>query len=329
MPSSEPTDRQLRALLYHVARAYLEVERGLRPPGQLERYLTPAEYRRQRKQPLPTRLRSGEPVIPTDIGRIHLDRHLPGQVTASVPTREDGDHWGAVVLHLARNHTGRWKIDQLERLTRPNVARDRRRRPDAIDLDERIRRRTAERRLVEAAYLTTERRLTDLRHAPDAKTTELKTTMRMLREQNRAWKRRGAELDAELGDLRNTGELRQQLADVDVPASALPDPTRLNDRQLIYMLGPVPDHEWRRQLWNAVAGEVHTYRARWNITDRHTVLGDAGEDPAHERERDELAQTLRASARALRDEQHRHRGLGTAAEREPATRVDHGLALEG
>jgi hypothetical protein len=131
---TDPTDRQLRAAIYRIARTYLEIERGLRPPEHLESVLTPAEYRRHRHTPSPARTRTGDAVLPTDIGHIHLDRHLPGQITATLPTRETGQHWGALVLHLARRHTGRWRIDQLERLTRPSVAREPTRNPPAAEV---------------------------------------------------------------------------------------------------------------------------------------------------------------------------------------------------
>jgi hypothetical protein len=77
MPTDDPTDRQVRAQIYKIVRVYLEIERGLRPPDQLEKYLTPAEYRRHRRCPQPPASRPREAVLPTDVGRIRLDRHLP------------------------------------------------------------------------------------------------------------------------------------------------------------------------------------------------------------------------------------------------------------
>jgi hypothetical protein len=138
MASPEPTDRRIRADVYRITRLYLEVERACRPPDVLEQFLTPAEYRRHRSRPRHPASHTREAVLPSDIGRIHLDRHLPGQITATIPTRESGERWGALVLHFAR-HTGRWRIDQLERLTRPTVARDAPTAPAApTELDTRI-----------------------------------------------------------------------------------------------------------------------------------------------------------------------------------------------
>jgi hypothetical protein len=166
MASPNPTDLRIRADVYRITRLYLEIERGSRPPEVLEQFLTPAEYRRHRSRPQPPTARTREPVPPSDIGRIHLDRHLPGQITATIPTRENGEHWGALVLHFARNHTGRWRIDQLERLTRPTVARDT---PTALpappDLDTRIQAIEEERGAVDAAHRAASTRLRELRQA--------------------------------------------------------------------------------------------------------------------------------------------------------------------
>jgi hypothetical protein len=298
MPATEPTDRQLRASVYTIAKAYLEVERGLRPPEQLERYLTPAEYLRHRARPTSHATRTGEPVLPTDIGAIHLDRHLPGQITATLPTRETGQRWGALVLHFARRHTGRWRIDQLERLQRPSVARQPTRQPRE-DLDQRIRRIQDERWLVEAAYQTTRTRLADHRHGRTHGGPLDPATAKTLRQQQRTWKRRRTELDDELADLQRRRDLQAKLTDLDRPAPSGRDPTRLTDRQLTHLLGHVPTDPWRHQLRDALTDEIHTYRKRWNVTDPNTALGPQPDDPAHRTERTELADTLRASARAL------------------------------
>jgi hypothetical protein len=294
MPSSdEPTDRQVRAQIYKIVRVYLEIERGLRPPEQLENYLTPAEYRRHRRRPQPPASRPREAVLPTDVGRIRLDRHLPGQITATIPTREIGQHWGALVLHLAKSHAGRWRIDQLERLARPTVARNPDQQPEARkDLDTRIRDIEAERRVVDAAHRATTTRLRELRAAgADPK------RLRELRQQRQTWKSRRDELDTELDQVRTTRRLRDQLADLDLPSRR--HPTELDEHQLEQLLGPQPDKQWRRGLRDGLIAEIHTYRRRWNVTDPRNVLGAIPADPDHRHDRDELADTLRAAAKAL------------------------------
>jgi hypothetical protein len=309
VPSSEPTDRQVRADVYRITRVYLEVERGLRPPEQLEKFLTPAEYRRHRSRPQHPAARDREPVLPTDVGRIHLDRHLPGQITATIPTRETGEHWGALVLHFVRNHAGRWRIDQLERLTRPTVARDTPKTPpEPKDLDTRVRVIEEERRLVDAAHRATTTRVRELREAGADR-----DQTRELRTQQKTWKRLRSELDTELATLRHIRELRHALADIDLRHDR--HPTELDDQQLDVLLGPVPDHKWRRGLRDGVIDEIHTYRRRWNVTDPRNVLGPTPDDPDHQHDRDELARTLRAAARALGTNRN-----GTAREPDPRRR---------
>jgi hypothetical protein len=318
---TDPTDRQVRAQVYKLVRVYLEIERGLRPPDHLEKYLTPAEYRRHRSRPQHPTARPRETILPTDIGHIRLDRHLPDQITATVPTREIGEHWGALVLHVARNHTGRWRIDQLERLARPSVARDPERQPEARkDLEAQIRDIEDERRLVDAAHRATTTRLRELRAAGADS-----DRIRELRQQQRTWKTRRDELDTELDQTRSTRQLRDRLADLDVPSWR--HPTELDDTQLERLLGPVPDNEWRRGLRDGLIDEIHTYRRRWNVTDPRNVLGPTPTAPDHRRDRDELADTLRAAAKALGTRQRETRGRDDATTRR-TERAQRGVAAE-
>jgi hypothetical protein len=319
MASPDPTDLRIRADVYRLTRLYLEIERGSRPPDALEQFLTPAEYRRHRSRPQPPTSCTREPVPPTDIGRIHLDRHLPGQITATIPTRENGERWGALVLHFARTHTGRWRIDQLERLTRPTVARDAPTAPPApTDLDTRIQAIEEERGAVDAAHRATTTRLRELRRAGADR-----DQTRDLRAQQKVWKRLRGELDTELADLRHTRELRVALAGID--QRPLRHPTELDDTQLERLLGAVPDHEWRRGLRDGLIEEIHTYRRRWNVTDPRNVLGPQPADPDHQHDRDELADTLRAAARAL-GTSPQPSGIGKVQQRRPPQ--SRGLAAE-
>ena len=306
MAPTEPTDRQLRASIYKVAHAYLEVERGLRAYDQLERFLTPAEHRRHRNRPSDPRLRTGQVVRPTDIGPIHIDRHLPGQITATLTTREAHDRWGALVLHFVCQEEGRWLIDQLERLRRPTVARQHTAH-EPPDIDQRIDRVEEERRLVDAAHRATTTRLAEVDNQPGDTHHD---DQEMLRGQQRVWKRRKTELDDELQQLRERRELHEPFAkpEVVVRAAAV-TPTELTDQELIEALGPVPEDEWRRRLWTGLAEEISTYRQRWNITDPHTLLGGETDDPHRQQDRNELADALRAAARELTGQPHRSTGI--------------------
>ena len=327
MTATEPTDRQLRASIYKLVRAYLEVERGLRSYNQLERFVTAAEYRRHRNRPSDPRLRTGRAVLPTDVGRIHLDRHLPGQITATVTTRETDQRWGALVLHIVRQDDGPWRIDQLERLTPTSIARQPTR-STHVDLDQRIEHVKEERRLADAAYHATTTRLAEAKAKTGSGAGD--GDLASLREQQRAWKRHRTELDDELEALCDKRNLHQQFpaggarptAAVEPPEPSVkrdcdqrdaqlqarpatpPKATDVTDQQLTEALGPVPNEDWRR-LWHGLADEIHTYRRRWNITDPHTLLGAEPHDPEHQRERTELAELLRASARELSSETRR------------------------
>ena len=328
MTATEPTDRQLRASIYKLVRAYLEVERGLRSYNQLERFVTAAEYRRHRNRPSDPRLRTGRAVLPTDVGRIHLDRHLPGQITATVTTRETDQHWGALVLHVVRQDDGRWRIDQLERLRRPNIARH----PTVsqpVDLEQRIAQVVEERRLAQAAHRATTTRLAEVRTSRGRKTAA--DDLARLQQQQRSWQRRTTELDDELTRLREKHELHHRFPEAGPRGSTLatpseatgkrepdqpstrrptrtaipPEPTDLSHQQLTAALGPVPDDGWQQRLWDGLADEIRTYRRRWKISDPRTLLGADTNVPQQQREREELAELLRASARELRSEPRR------------------------
>ena len=297
MSPAEPSDRQLRAFLYHIAHVYLEVERGLRSPDHLERYLTAAEYRRHRTLRINARDRARESVLPTDIGHIHIDRHLQGQITAAIPTREIGDHWGALVLHLAHRREG-WRIDQLQRLDRPNIARETTpSAPGATDLEQRISRVEEERKLVQAAHRATTSRIKDLRAAGN-RDADGKQDLRQQRQLQRTWKRRAVELDHELDQLHRRRQLARETRG-NRPHGNGTHPAEFTQDQLVHVLGPVPADPSRSRLWHGVADTIQNYRRRWNITDERTVLGAVTDNQTHFNERHELAFTLRAAARAL------------------------------
>jgi hypothetical protein len=103
-------------------------------------------------------------------------------------------------------------------------------------------------------------------------------------------------------------------------------PTELDDTQLERLLGAVPDNEWRRGLRDGLIEEIHTYRRRWNVTDPRHVLGPHPADPDHQHDRDELADTLRAAARAL-GTSPQPAGIGKVQERQQPAQ-SRGLAAE-
>jgi hypothetical protein len=149
-----------------------------------------------------------------------------------------------------------------------------------------------ERRLVDAAHRATTTRLRELREAGADR-----DQTRELRTQQKTWKRLRSELDTELDQTRPPASCvtRSPTSTCDTrPASH-----RTRRPAARRLLGPVPDHEWRRGLRDGVIDEIHTYRRRWNVTDPRNVLGPTPTDPDHQHDRDELADTLRAAAPPL------------------------------
>lgn len=95
-----PTDVQLEAIVRHLAKAHLEIERGVRDPTQLTRLMSPqAEHlwqqTRPRGRPLP-----GGPARDADLGPVHLRTGSDGQTLASVTTPTQPGRWGALTFVL-------------------------------------------------------------------------------------------------------------------------------------------------------------------------------------------------------------------------------------
>lgn len=112
--AAELTEAQLAQLVRFVARASLEIERGLRPARQLQPLLHPgivSLWDRRRRSP---ELATG-PVTARDIGPAHLSRNSPGHLVASVTVRTAPDRWGAISMEL-RQVRGRWLVTSLTRL---------------------------------------------------------------------------------------------------------------------------------------------------------------------------------------------------------------------
>lgn len=154
-----PTDDQFADMLRFVARTCLEVERGLRPPAHLTSLMAPSQRSLQPNQL--GRFRGG-PVRHDDIGRPQISRLNDAHIVANVVTRTEGERWGALTLEL-RPQDGRWRIAGLQRLLA--VARYRTPRATApLEAPTHDRRaHVAEaRRMAEAAYLATTKRLAEL-----------------------------------------------------------------------------------------------------------------------------------------------------------------------
>lgn len=323
MAVPEPSDRQLRRVTYSIARMFLEIERGLRPPAHIKPLLTQPAYRRFRSVPRPPRPAISGPVLPTDIRGIHVSRHLPGQVTASMTCREAGGRWGALVLHLrAPSQPGEtWKADQLERVM--NGRRDIGRDPeiaDPPDLNERIRSVEGERFLARGARGAAAARLEELEQLPGDEQDE--PTMQAHRQQANFWSAKVKELDDEIRGLKQTQQLREQLRLVDVEDQT----PRLSAEQLERVLGPKPTEGGRAQLWQVAADDVQGYRERWDVCDTQVALGAEPEGPKQRQHRERVAELLRTVAPHLRRDAMRDRRLEAAVM--ARDRQERGIGIE-
>ena len=324
MAASEPTDQQLRRLAYSIARMFLEIERGLRPPEHIKPVLTQPAYRRFRRVPRPPRPAISGPVLPTDIRGIHVSRHLSGQVTASMTCRESDDRWGALVLHLrAPSPPGEtWKADQLERVV--NRRRDLGRDPEVEDppgLRERIRSVEGERFLARGARGAAVARLEELGQLPADEQDEL--AMKALRQQASFWSSKVEELDEEVRCLKQMQQLREQLGLVDVEEHT----PRLSAEKLERVLGPKPTEDGRAQLWQVAADDVQGYRKCWDISDPHVALGAEPQDPEQRQHRERVAELLRTVAPHLRRDAGSDRSLEGASVRRGRQDCDLGIEL--
>ncbi len=280
MPAPQMTDEQLRAVLYRIAQTYIEVERGLRPPDHLQRFLTPYEYRRHRAAPRPDRPRLG-PVQPREMGPLHVERQGDDKISASLVTRRGDDRWSALVIHLQDRGKG-WQVDHLERLERAvktRLSRDEEP-PDHHALDRRIRMVESERRLVEAAHRATATRIEDI---GDRRT----KASRQLTEQLDRWANHLVELERELDSLTRKQPLQQKHG---LPA----DDVRVGAQEVTIaeqILGARPEEPEAARAWDHATEDITAYRQRWGL-DAEDLIGPPTEDPSQAAERRALVQEI-------------------------------------
>lgn len=195
-----PTRTQLTEMVRFFAKTCVEVERGLRPPEQLTRYMEPDAALAWSRDGTVGRF-GGGPVRDGDVGPAHLSRVADGAVHATVTTRTTSDRWGAVTLHL-KAERGRWMLTELRRVLASRHYLTGRDHGNDLELPLgwRIDRASEERRLVEGALQATRFRIDELPAGPDRHDAQ-----RM----ERSWRRVAAQLDHELADLRSRLELRE------------------------------------------------------------------------------------------------------------------------
>jgi hypothetical protein len=283
--AQQPTDQQVAAIVRHLARKQLEIERGLRPPEHLAPHLTPAAYRLMRLRPREHFPRGG-PVHPKDLSGVRLSRYPDGHVYATVSTREQDDRWGAITMQLKLGPDGRFVVSELERV-RPRPMERETSQEQHQDLEQQIGRADDERRLTEAALRAEEKRLslTD-QGAVRAEAKDLVS----------AYESRLSDLDTELRDLRARQQARAAVSAHEAREGLTSPPAYITK-----LLGERPSDEGRIGLWQAARDAIEEYRAHWSI-DGETAFGRQPEDENQSRHREEAIQFVRAIAPQL------HRG---------------------
>ena len=271
--AQQPTDQQVAAIVRHLARKQLEIERGLRPPDHLRSHMTPAAYRVMRLRPREHFPRGG-PVLPKDLSGVHLTRYPDGHVYASLSTREQDDRWGAITMQLKPGPDGRFVVSELERV-RPRPMQRETAPEQHQDLDQQIRRADDERRLTEAALRAEKKRLSS---------TDQREARAQARDLVSAYQSRLSGLDAEIQELRARQQIRAAVAAHEAHETPPAYITKL--------LGQRPTDEGRLGLWQAAQGAIEEYRAHWSV-DGDTALGPVPDDENQNRHRDEVVQFVR------------------------------------
>lgn len=291
-PAGLMTRRQLRAAVHKIARSYLEVERGLRPPDHLATFFTDREYRRQHILPVARPAVQG-PVRPHDIGPVHLARTSAGRIHASVLVRRDSGRWSALVLGLRHiDHT--WKVDELDRLE--HLRRGFQRQPTTqtpdVDDDRRIRHVEEELLLAKAAQRAVQKRID---HIGDRRTKPARAAAAELDR----WANRSDELDAELAVLRRSQQLRHQHrliaeADLGVAVESTGPIERDGPREVTK-----PGSADVASIRHATARELLGYRQRWNLKGDGPPLAALPESAEQEADRQRLIEHLHGALQQL------------------------------
>ena len=286
MQARPMTRQQLRAVVYRIAVIYLEVERGLRPPDQLEAFLSAAEYRRRRATTRGTHA-AARPVRPHDIGRIVMEASSHRQVNATAMVRRGEDDWSALLIDLKQTGQG-WQVERLDRLERLLP-----REPHHIEIDEdaderRVRVVDHERRAVEAAHAAAARRY---ERVPDKRAGEAKA----LRDERDRFRNRLEELESEANSLDQWRLRAAAVTPGELPVRA-EHPGAQGAVETI--LGPRPDDAHRADVWDRAGQALAAYEDRWQLDSPADLLRAAGVE-TQESDRRELLQLLVQAAQTL------------------------------
>lgn len=280
--------QQLRAVVYKIARTYLEVERGLRPPDHLATFLSPDEYRRHRITP---RAPAGvvRPVRPPDIGRVRIDLATSDRVDARALVRGHEDRWSMLLVDLCRVGRG-WQVEKLDRLERLISNQPREVEVASNDMSERVRRLEGERRSVATAYEAVSNRIERI---GDRRT----KAARALAPELDRWAKRLDELDTEASNYARTIRLHEELGTADRLQGGH-DRHRTDDAGTAQpLLGPRPEDPCLGPIWDDAVECLDAYRARWGLSAGDPIPRVTGDEQAAERR--ELVDRLREAVRAV------------------------------
>jgi hypothetical protein len=114
------SDDELQQIITYVATRYLEVERGLRSRNALRNLLTDVAFRQLQAAPPVERPAHG-PVRQTDLGRLLFQRPTTDRVFVTMPARERGNEWSALVMQLRANREGIWRVTELARVNERTI----------------------------------------------------------------------------------------------------------------------------------------------------------------------------------------------------------------
>jgi hypothetical protein len=186
------TDEELEAFARFLARVTLEIERDLRPPEQLLRFMPARAWQQWQHARLPGKF-AGGPVHRSDIGRPRIERLDDKRAIVNVVTRTDTERWGALTMRLDAT-SGRWRAASLQRLYAARHYRTGPPRPVVpVPIERRLATANTDRKQAAAALAAATRRAAELPKGSDGhrQTTSLSTT----------WKHLLAELDREISTL--------------------------------------------------------------------------------------------------------------------------------
>lgn len=246
-----PTDAQLRTLARWLARTWVETERGLRSPHQLQPLLTRLAYTRLQQLPPHQRATPGAVLLPEDVRTVSLQRDGPGRARAVALVRS-ADRWQALYLEL-RQQQRSWRIHDIARPhhLEPDPP------PQPSDPAESLHRLQDTHRHAEAAAQAADRAH---RGKPTSPRRQAEATH---------WRQLVADLNRKIADLQR----RLELADRALLSTETPPEWATGT------LGPRPHDPHHQQAWIDAAVAVATYRRRWGLTTDPRPLGPTPSHP--------------------------------------------------